>query len=129
MNQRITTLPAITAAQAAVVDLLPLDDLSVPQLKAITIGELQKVTAPYGIDQGVANAYAVNLAPAPAAYAEGLGLLFKAASQNTGAATLNVNGLGAKTIKKQGSSDLASADIHAGQIVHVVYDGTNFQIV
>src|SRR3990167_2230022 len=47
---------------------------------------------------------------------------------NTGAATLNLNGLGAKAIKKNVSSALVSGDILAGGIYHLHYDGTNFQI-
>jgi hypothetical protein len=54
---------------------------------------------------------------------------FSAQTLNTGAATLNVNGLGAKTIKKFGTAnDLATGDILANQIVTVIYDGTNFQM-
>ena len=45
------------------------------------------------------------------------------------ACSLNVNGLGAKTIKKNVSSDLATGDILANQIVTVIYDGTNMQII
>lgn len=53
---------------------------------------------------------------------------FKADVANTGACTLNINGLGAKTIKKSVSSDLATNDILAGQGVVVTYDGTNMQL-
>ena len=53
---------------------------------------------------------------------------FKANTANTGAATLNVNSLGAKTIKKNVSQDLETGDISANQIITVVYDGTNFQL-
>jgi hypothetical protein len=56
---------------------------------------------------------------------------FKADVANTGVATLNVNGGGAKTIKKAAggvTTDLADNDIRAGQTVEVMYDGTNFQI-
>jgi hypothetical protein len=43
-----------------------------------------------------------------------------------GAATLNINGLGAKTMKKLVTSDLAANDIILGQMVIIMYDGTNF---
>jgi hypothetical protein len=83
----------------------------------------------YAADSGAANVYAVTLAPVPGAYAAGLQVTFKAANANTGASTLNVNGLGAEAIKKSGGATaLATGDILAGQIVSVVYDGTNFQI-
>jgi hypothetical protein len=48
---------------------------------------------------------------------------------NTGAATLNINSLGAKNIKKNVSTALASGDIVAGQVYYLAYDGTNIQIV
>ena len=51
---------------------------------------------------------------------------FKANTVNTGAATLNVNSLGAKTIVKGVSTTLNDGDIAAGQFCTVIYDGTNF---
>lgn len=82
----------------------------------------------YAADAGSSDAYAITLSPAPSAYAAGQEFRFKANTANTGAATLNVNSLGAKTIKKLNDQDLADNDIEVGQIVTVVYDGTNFQM-
>jgi hypothetical protein len=56
-------------------------------------------------------------------------VFFKAAATNTGPATLNVNGLGAKAIKKSGNQPLTAGDVLAGQICAVVDDGTNFQLL
>ncbi len=72
--------------------------------------------------------YAVTLAPVPTAYTTGMIVTFKADVANTGAATLNVNALGAKSIVKNVSLALNDNDIRANQFVTVVYDGTNFQI-
>lgn len=72
--------------------------------------------------------YAITLSPAPAAYVTGMAIWVKADVGNTGAATLNVNSLGAKTIKKSVSSDLVTGDIVASEVFLVVYDGTNFQL-
>ena len=85
----------------------------------------------YAADGGSNDTYVIVLPVAPAAYTDitGLPIAFKANTVNTGAATLNVNTLGAKTIKKNGSEDLEDGDIGAGQIVIVVYDGTNFQLL
>jgi hypothetical protein len=47
---------------------------------------------------------------------------------NTGAATLNLNGLGAKAIQRNGGIALRSGDIKAGQPYWLLYDGTDFQI-
>jgi hypothetical protein len=74
---------------------------------------------------GSANAYVVTYAAAPAAYANGEQYSFIANFANTGSATTNVNGLGAKTIQKATSSglaNLASGDIQVGQHVHLEYD-------
>lgn len=71
---------------------------------------------------------AITLAIAPAAYAAGQRFVFKAANTNTGSATLNVNSLGAKTIKKiSGTSiiTLNAGDIVSGGIYTVFYDGTD----
>lgn len=83
----------------------------------------------YGADAGGDDTYAVTLDPVPAAYYAGMEVNFKPTTANTGACTLDVNSLGAKTIKKSVSSDLATGDILAGQMVKVIYDGTNFQLV
>jgi hypothetical protein len=74
------------------------------------------------------DSYAITVTPTPNDYDAGDTYTFKADVGNTGAATLNVNSLGAKTIKKFGTLDLENGDITAGQIVTVKYDGTNFQI-
>lgn len=82
----------------------------------------------YAEDAEASDAYIITLSPAPAAYYAGMVVNFKANTANTGAATLNVNALGVKTIKKNYIDDLQTGDIEAGQVVGVIYDGTNFQM-
>lgn len=85
----------------------------------------------FGADAGASDTYVVTLTPAPAAYVTGEHYRFKANTANTGACTINFNGLGAKTIKKAAggiTTDLADNDIRAGQWVDLVYDGTNMQM-
>ncbi len=72
--------------------------------------------------------YAITVTPAPTAYVIGQKFTFKADVTNTGACTLNVNTLGAITIKKNVTADLATGDIIANQLITVIYDGTNFQL-
>lgn len=67
--------------------------------------------------------------PPPPAYSTGGMYTFTANTLNTGAATLNVNALGAKTIKKLHDQDLVTGDIEAGQVVMVVYDGSVMQMI
>lgn len=94
----------------------------VPNWQSPTAGNFN-----YAADTGAANAYVVTLTPALGAYAAGVLVQFKATNANTTASTVNVNGLGVKTIKKLGgSTDLVSGDIAAGMIVELEYDGTNF---
>jgi len=84
---------------------------------------------PYAADTGAADAYAIALDPVLSEYITGMPIFFKAENTNTGASTLDINGLGVKTIKKNGASDLAAGDIEAGQITIIAYDGTNFQLL
>lgn len=81
---------------------------------------------PYAVASGSANAYAVTLSPAPSAYVEGMALAVKINVQNTGASTLNVNGLGAKSIKKANGNDVAAGNLKAGSIYTLRFNGTNF---
>ena len=82
-----------------------------------------------GIDAGSNDTYVVTLSPAPAAYATGLIVILKANTANTGAASVNVNSLGAKTIVKRLNTTLANSDILAGMFCYLIYDGTNFVIL
>ena len=82
----------------------------------------------YAADSVGTDAYAITITPAITAYSAGQEFTFKAGTANTGACTLNVSGLGAKTIKKSVSTDLETGDILLNQIVTVIYDGTNMQL-
>lgn len=83
----------------------------------------------YAADTGAADAYVMAPTPAFTSYAAGMAVSFKAVNANTGASTLNVNGLGVQAIKQPGGAALTAGDILAGQMVTVVYDGTNFQMI
>lgn len=62
------------------------------------------------------------------AYAAGDIIRFQAAAANTGATTINVNALGAKTINKNHDVGLEAGDIENGMEVVLQYDGTNMQL-
>ena len=83
----------------------------------------------YGVPNGGTDTYAITVAPAPTAYVAGMVFRFKADVANAGAATLNVNSLGAVAIVKNFNTVLSDNDIIAGQLVEVEYDGTNFQML
>jgi hypothetical protein len=82
----------------------------------------------YGADAGGTDAYAITITGI-SAYTTGMTIVFKANTANTGAASLNINGLGAITIVKRLNTALANNDILAGMTCMVVYDGTNFIIM
>lgn len=83
----------------------------------------------YVADTGAADAYVITPSPAISAYTTGQIFSFKATNANTTTSTLNVNALGAKTIKRiDGATNLQAGDIAAGQIITVEYDGTNMQM-
>lgn len=83
----------------------------------------------YAADAGSTDDYVITLSPAPAAYTTGMIVYFKAATANTGAASLNVNALGVKTIVKRVNTTLADNDILANMFCAVIYDGTNFVLL
>lgn len=92
-------------------------------------GQVQDGAFVYGSVGGTADAITLTLSPAPSAYATGQQFTFKATAANTGAATINVNSLGAKDIKRDVSVALQSGDIANGGVAIVEYDGTNFQLL
>ena len=88
-------------------------------------------TATGGMQGGTASGtdtYAVTIAGVTAyntndAYAIGF------TNANTGASTLNINGLGAVNIAKNNIVPIIGGDIAANQQFIAIYDGTNFQIL
>lgn len=84
----------------------------------------------FGSSGGGTDTYAITVAPVPVAYAIGQVYRFKADVANTGAASLNVNGLGALSILRTDGTALVIGDIVANQIVEVVvYDGSNCKML
>ncbi|MEC9346048.1 MAG: hypothetical protein VYB54_07460 [Pseudomonadota bacterium] len=80
---------------------------------------------------GSADALTITLSPAPAAYAAGQAFWILAAADNTGSATLNVNSLNVKTLKRQvagAKQNLSAGDIKTGRPYLVFYDGTDFVV-
>lgn len=79
---------------------------------------------------GTANALTGSLTRAISAYSDitGVPLLVKiGSSSNTGAATLNLHSLGAKSILRMDGAALQPGDIPAATYIPVIYDGTAFR--
>jgi hypothetical protein len=81
----------------------------------------------FAADTGAVNALSISMTPAPTGYTTGMSITVRAANTTTGAATMNVNGLGARAITFAGSP-LQPGAMVAGQIYTLVYDGTAFQL-
>lgn len=101
--------------------------------RSVTAAKLHWLANFYATTSGV-NDYTVSIEPggAPFSYGDGFNNSFfaiiKFANANTGAVTLEVNGAGARPVKKNGSDPITSGEITAGSIHLLAYDGTNFQI-
>lgn len=77
---------------------------------------------------GGTNTIVGDLTPALTSYESGLQVRFKAANSSTGAATLNVNGLGAKAVQYNNAA-LVGGEIAQNVWHQAVYDGTQFQLL
>lgn len=83
---------------------------------------IQQGSANYALDTGVANASVVSITPAPASLTDGLPVFFRVAASNTGAATLNLNGLGTYPIVGPTGGAIVSGELTAAQIASVVWN-------
>lgn len=80
----------------------------------------------YAAGGGSANAITASLTPAPSAYITGMRFFVKLSTTNTStSATLNLNSLGAKSIKRVDGSNPPIGYLASGQIHEFIYDGTN----
>jgi hypothetical protein len=83
----------------------------------------------WGVDTGIANAYAVTIAGPLSAYATGMVIAFSPANSNTGASTINVNGIGTVSILDVIGNTPVPGEILAGRTTYLVYNGTVFLLV
>ena len=81
---------------------------------------------PYAVTAGSANTYTASTSPALPALVAGVAIAVKIHAVNTGAATLNWNGKGAKAIKKANGSDVSSGNLKLNGVYTFRYDGTSF---
>lgn len=93
--------------------------------KLPTETDLKQNKTTFGADTGTQNNYIVTLPYSLAAYAEGLEVNIRVSLTNTGAVSVNVNGLGVKAIKFPGGQDVTSGMIPAGSYLNLRYDNTN----
>ena len=88
-------------------------------------------TTPQGISGSYAtatgtNALTLTLTPAATKLVVGAEYKFKNTTTNTGNVTLNINGLGVKSVLQNGGTQLKVGSLKAGYIYSVMWDGSNF---
>lgn len=138
MNDMAT---ALTNSLARNGEATPTANLPMNGFKHTGLGKATAATDSLRADQGIgavggayydttgsSNAYVVTTTAALTAYAAGQTFLIKASFTNTGAATLNVDGIGAKNIYKNGAPLTAGALV-SGQVYELSYDDTQFQLL
>lgn len=115
---------ARSAAVTAIIDAIVVGFDKFPALQALREGRANAAT-----DTGAANAYVLTTANTVTSYVANAVFIFKASATNTGATTVNVNGIGAKTIQRQAGTDLVAGDITINAMVMIAYDGTQFKLL
>lgn len=81
------------------------------------------------VSSGSSNAYAITSSRVISALVTNTVMAFTANFANTGAATLNLNALGAATIKRPNGGDLLASDIVSGQTCLVIYKSPNWMLI
>lgn len=112
--------------------LAPSTDTDPPTHPIWTVDNLvssQLVTLYGGVDTGVANAYVLTFVANFTAYTDGILIYWLPANTNTGASTLNVNGLGVVPILNLDGSALGANQIVANQMATVISRGGNFYLL
>ena len=99
-----------------------------PNLFQLTQGVRRALYA-WGVDTGSANSISVTLDPPLKAYAQGLEIRVLVAEDNSGSATIRVNGLSTQQIVKKDGSQLYAGELRQGGVAVLVHDGSNFQLV
>jgi len=98
-------------------------DIADLETDKLDIVDFQKWTPVYNASSWWTDAYAIALTPAISVYTDWQTLQFRADVWNSWTATLNVNSVWAKTIKKEWvDEDLDTGDIEANQIVAVTWN-------
>ena len=126
----LVLLVAIPASAASIVSTDGAPDSSGQYPVAVdSSGSVTIKAINYAAPTSTQDAYAIALSPADLSYSTGQTVVFIANTENVGACTLNVNGLGAKNLLMLNNQTPANDYIEDGSVVVAVYDGTSFQIV
>lgn len=80
----------------------------------------------YAVAGGTANALTATLSPAPSALTAGMNVVLRVSANNTGASTLNINGLGPASIVRPAGTPLLAGDLTNGSTLLLIYNGTQW---
>lgn len=82
-----------------------------------------------GTSGGSANAQTLTLAPAIPAYVTGQTFWFTAGFTNTGAMTMDINSVGATSVRTLEGDELISSEVRSGEKYGLLYNGTHFILI
>jgi len=88
------------------------------------INDAYNGTGTFGTTTNISNAYSLTFTNPFTSLPTGLKITFKCNADSSGNTTLNIDGLGAKSIKNSNGENVT--ELKNGGIYTVVYDGTNF---
>lgn len=128
MNNYYTFSPAFVPGQKVRSDSMNLQltnietgfDALPGDTSAITRG-----TSYLGVESGSGNSYIVTLPDTRTSYQEGDKIAFRATHANTGAASINIDGIGLASLVRADESATQSGDFIAGTYYEAVYDATD----
>jgi hypothetical protein len=89
----------------------------------------QLITLYGGVDTGVPNAYVLTFDANFTAYTDGIVIYWIPSNTNTGASTINVNGLGPVDIVNQNGDPLTSNQLVANQVATIMYVSGQFLLI
>jgi hypothetical protein len=96
----------------------------------VTAGQVIDNSLVYlGTAGGTANALTLTPTISISAYATSQRFSFAVGTTNTASATININGLGAKTIKRQNGRSLIGNELIIGTIYEIFYNGVDFVLL
>jgi hypothetical protein len=126
----ISQLPAITTVRTT--DIYPTVQAGITY-KATISQLVDTIILPYfGTTSGSANTYILTLSPALSSYTAGLKIDVIINATNTTSSTININGIGAVTLKVSSPislTNLNGGELIAGNLYTLIYNGTNFQVM
>lgn len=112
--------------------LAPANDTDPPTNPIWTVDQIvnsQLITLYGGLDTGSANAYVLNFTANFTAYTDGTVIYWIPSNTNTGASTINVNGLGIINIVNQSGAALTASQLIAGQVAQIMYLAGEFLLL